>query len=76
MSSFLTQFGALLFHSFFVNPRNDYLNKKNEIKELQIALEKKTFRKKYIEVVNNNIREIYKGWWSEILTLKQWKYYE
>ena len=31
---------------------------------------------KYIETVNMNMNKIYKGWWSEILTLDDWRTYE
>ena len=52
-----------------------YSKKYEEIKELEAATENTTFRMEYIDIVNRNLDQIFKGWWSEILTLNQWSKY-
>jgi len=54
----------------------DYGKKKNEMLELKSALEDKEFQKRYIEVINANLDQIFKGWWSEIVPLNDWRVYE
>jgi len=54
----------------------EYKTKKEEIRKLKLALEDRGFRDRYIEVVNSNIERIYRGWWSEILSLNDWEKYE
>jgi len=39
-------------------------------------LKEKKFLKKYINIINMNMGEIYNGWWSEIITLKEFEKYE
>ena len=55
---------------------NLFTNKMNEILELKEALSSSAFLIKYINTINNNLDNIYKGWWSEILPLNQWRSYE
>lgn len=54
---------------------NDYSRKNEEMKELTNVVSDKEFQKRYINVVNANLDEIYKGWWSEILSISQWSRY-
>jgi len=54
----------------------DYALKIEEILELKSALENEEFRKRYIEIINKNMYKIYKGWWSELISLEEWKKYE
>jgi len=53
----------------------DYTLKKEEMVELKSALEDVDFKERYIEVVNKNLERIYRGWWSEIVTLDDWRTY-
>ena len=54
----------------------EYSQRKNKINQLKSAIHDKGFCEKYIETVNMNMNKIYKGWWSEILTLDDWRTYE
>jgi len=47
----------------------------NKILKLKEKLKENDFRNKYIDVINENIDQIYSGWWSEILTLNEWSNY-
>lgn len=49
--------------------------KSREIEELEMKLKQKSFRERYIQVINKNFAEIFIGWWSEILPIKEWKNY-
>ncbi len=53
----------------------DYSDKLEEMKELSEAIKDAKFKKLYIDAVNENFDQIYKGWWSEILPLKDWGKY-
>lgn len=46
-----------------------------EIIELEQKIKDKMFLEEYIQVVNNNFNDIYSGWWSEILTINEWRKY-
>jgi hypothetical protein len=46
-----------------------------EMKNLQLLLKDNQFKNKYIRTVNSHIKEIYKGWWSEIITIEEYKKY-
>ena len=46
-----------------------------KVSELKKALQNIKFRKKYINTINFNLKSIYNGWWSEILTLNQYQFY-
>lgn len=54
----------------------EYIVRLNEINDLSNAINDSAFQSKYIETINANIDKIYRGWWSEILTLTQWRLYE
>jgi len=49
--------------------------KYGEMLILEEALQRKEFCTRYTRVINNNFDQIYKGWWSEILPLEQWRQY-
>lgn len=50
--------------------------KYQDIKKIKSKIEDKTFLKEYISVIKNNFDIIFKGWWSEIITFKEFEYYE
>lgn len=52
-----------------------YNQKLNEINELSRYIQDDKFCKKYIKKVNENYTKIYSGWWSNILSLKEWEKY-
>ena len=54
----------------------EYDLKYHEILKLKSMLKEKKFLKKYINIINMNMGEIYNGWWSEIITLKEFEKYE
>jgi len=54
---------------------NSYALKKDGILELKLALQDLDFQKRYIDIINSNLDDIYCGWWSEILDLKTWRTY-
>ena len=56
--------------------KNIYLQKYEEIKELDNYLLNPENLNKYISIINNNLSSIFRGWWSEILTLCEFKKYE
>lgn len=60
----------------FRDALEDYIARAKEIKELSAAIQDQGFRRKYIDTINREMQLIYKGWWSEILTLTQWRMYE
>ena len=47
-----------------------------EICELENKISDTQYLSKYISTINKNYNNIYKGWWSEILTINQIKKYE
>lgn len=51
--------------------------KKLLVKIYQLAkiTKDRSFRRNYIRVVNSNMGKIFKGWWSNILTLDEWEEY-
>ena len=51
-------------------------SKYKEIKNLQIALVDSEFFKKYIDIVNKNQKNIFTGWWSEIISIEEYNKYE
>ncbi len=57
-------------------PLKDYSTKIKEMLDLESMLEDREFRKKYIKKINANLKQVYKGWWSEILPLNEWSRYE
>lgn len=54
----------------------EYDLKYQEILKLKLRLKEKTFLEKYINIINTNMNKIYKGWWSEIITLDEFEKYE
>lgn len=52
-----------------------YKQQLKNILEMSSKIENKDFCKKYIYLINKNIENIYRGWWSDILTLDQWSNY-
>ena len=44
--------------------------------ELKSFLQENTYLEKYINTVNVNLKMIYKGWWSEIISIDEFKKYE
>ena len=46
--------------------------KKKQMFELKTALKDHDFTEEYINSINFSMEHIYKGWWSEILTLPEW----
>jgi len=50
-----------------------YNNKLEEMLELSEEVKNPVFRKRYIEIINKNYKEIFKGWWSEILPISEWR---
>jgi len=59
-----------------ISVAKEYDFKYQEILKLNTRVKEKTFLEKYINIVNMNMVEIYKGWWSEIITLEEFKKYE
>ena len=53
-----------------------YCEKLEEIKVLNKYIQDNHFYKKYIEIINENYKEIYSGWWSDILPIKEWRKYD
>lgn len=51
-------------------------NKLQQILKLKEKLTNDLFKKKYIEHVNLNFKELFKGWWSEIINLETYFKYE
>lgn len=50
-------------------------DKAREMSGLLKEVQDDAFREHYIGVVNDNMDEIYKGWWSEILPIPAWEQY-
>jgi hypothetical protein len=53
-----------------------YCEKLEEINVLNKYIQDNHFCKKYIEIINENYKEIYSGWWSDILSIEEWKKYD
>jgi len=53
-----------------------FKQKLEQMRILNKEIRNKSFRKKYIDMVNKKMNEIYKGWWSEIIPLFEWRKYE
>ncbi len=47
----------------------------DEMVELETQISDKSFLNNYLKVINKNINMIYRGWWSEILSVKEWEQY-
>lgn len=46
-----------------------------DFNQLKIKLHDENFLKNYMEIINDNFDKIKTGWWSEILSLKEWRKY-
>jgi len=53
-----------------------YLSKFDEMNKLQLKIKDNIFVDKYINTVNENIDRIYKGWWSEVVSIQEFEKYE
>jgi len=53
-----------------------FRQKLTEMEEVKIKISDSHFRKTYIDLVNSNIKEIFTGWWSNIITLDEFRKYE
>ena len=53
-----------------------YLGKFDEMNKLQLNIKDNIFVDKYINTVNENIDQIYKGWWSEVVSIQEFEKYE
>jgi hypothetical protein len=53
-----------------------FKQKLEQMRILNKEIRNESFRKKYINMVNKNMNDIYKGWWSEIIPLFEWRKYE
>ncbi len=54
---------------------NSYVLKKDNMLELKLALKNLDFQKRYIDIINSNLDDLYCGWWSEIIDLETWRKY-
>ena len=52
-----------------------YSKKLEEINTLNRNIQDDIFCKRYIDVINKNYSKIYKGWWSDILPINEWRKY-
>lgn len=52
-----------------------YNAKLEEMIELNEGITNSPFRRKYIDVINRNYDDIFRGWWSEILPIGEWEKY-
>jgi hypothetical protein len=59
----------------FSRELNTYSQNLFEIEELKSRIQEPGFTQRYIEIINSNFQLIYKGWWSEILPLNEWRKY-
>lgn len=58
---------------------NKLFNLEHKLKQIQDLKEKLSnaeFKEKYISIVNASIKQIFSGWWSEIMTLEEFYKYE
>ena len=46
-----------------------------EMNNLENELSNPKFKKKYMQVINENYSNIFSGWWSVILTINEWRKY-
>jgi len=53
----------------------DYSKINEGIMELELALQDKDIKLRYIDKINSSMDTIYHGWWSEIIDLKTWETY-
>lgn len=53
-----------------------YEGKLNEIQDLENRMADNLFFKKYLAVINKNFKAIFNGWWSEIISVKEFEKYE
>jgi hypothetical protein len=59
-----------------IDKRDSFKKLYNEICELEDeVLLNENFKNTYISIINKNFKSIYKGWWSEILPVKEWEKY-
>lgn len=63
------------FHNNLRKERLIYNRKFTEMKELNDKIRDSAFRKTYIDVLNKNYDRVFNGWWSEILSLSEWRKY-
>tara|TARA_B100000401_G_C52804700_1_gene720484 strand:- start:165 stop:1070 length:906 start_codon:yes stop_codon:yes gene_type:complete len=50
-----------------------FRNELDLLKKLEVSLLSNKFRANYLSAVNNNIEEIFKGWFSQIISIKKYK---
>jgi len=53
-----------------------FSKKNKEMDQLCSRLADPMFQRDYIDRINTHFDEIYNGWWSEILSIEQWRHYE
>jgi hypothetical protein len=53
-----------------------YYKKLEEINTLNKYIKDDIFCERYIEIINKNYKKIYSGWWSDILSIKEWRKYD
>jgi len=63
-------------NSIFHSETSKIKEKYDEICLLEKTLEENLVREEYMVFVNKYQKFIYKGWWSDIITLSQWREYE
>lgn len=56
--------------------KEKYYKKLEEINTLNEYIKDDIFCERYIEIINENYKEIYSGWWSDILPIKEWRKYD
>ena len=54
----------------------EYEAKYRQIIELKLFLQDRKILEKYINYINANLSTLYKGWWSEIISINEFKKYE
>lgn len=59
----------------FLKEYSFFYEKNIEIIKLEKKIKDENFIKHYIKIVNKNWRKIFKGWWSEIITLREFEKY-
>ncbi len=52
-----------------------FRKKLSEMEELKARVENAEFRERYLGTINKNFKEIFTGWWSEILSIGEWENY-
>jgi hypothetical protein len=53
-----------------------YSKKLEEINTLNKYIKNVNFCERYIKIINKNYKEIYSGWWSDILPINEWRKYD